>query len=135
VDEFLHAGPWFAGPKTLSALRRLGTLEGERVVPPDLGDRPGSKPEIRRLEFDGLTLVGEVDGDAFKLRAITVTSPHWELPHGLKVGSPASQISTALNQPLQPKQEPMEVVSGEAGQVSFSVHQGRISKVEITLLF
>ena len=135
VDAFLHAGPWFSGPQTLAVLRRLAPLKSERKVPLTTEFQNQTATDRRALEFDGLLLEGSVEGDTFQIQAISVTSPRWALGQGLNVGTPATRIPTALHQPHQVLQEPAESYSGEAGTVRFTLRDGLILKVDITLHF
>ena len=130
IDQFVHDAPLFMKGKSLSELRKLGTLINERL------DKSPSKyitdkiEEYITLQFDGLEIYGWVRSpEELAPIRITVTKSHWHILKGLDVGAPTEHILQTLDQPTKEMKNIFEYC-GETECVRFYLAEGKISKVE-----
>jgi|SRR5690242_5384942 hypothetical protein len=131
IDQFLRDRPAFLGGRSLQELRKLAPLRAERIekeVDPQAADR---ELEYRRLNFDGLELVGRVEAPGgFSPLQVTVTSPRWKLRQGLGVGTPVQRVESVLGPPME-QEEGMLRYQGTREQATFHVRRGVIERVEL----
>jgi len=135
IDQFVYDGPLFMKNKTLSEVRQLGVLMDEKVTYEDNPNVDNAKIEFRTFRFEGLEVSGVVDKGSFSAISIIVTDPRWPILHNLNVGTSSAQVPSALGQPPRSMKGPVEEFSGETETVKFTIHQGKINKIEFQYYF
>ncbi|HKW91628.1 MAG TPA: hypothetical protein VJX92_06995 [Methylomirabilota bacterium] len=131
IDQFLRDRPAFLGGHSLQELRKLAPLRAERIEKEADPQAAGRELEYRRLNFDGLELVGRVESPGgFSPLQVTVTSAKWKLRQGLGVGTSVQRVESLLGPPME-QEEGLLRYRGTSEQATFHVRRGVIERVEL----
>ncbi len=136
VDEWVWDAALFARNKSIQELRKLAPVVRESTTKRvDQGQEGKHTVSIHSIYFDGLVIRGIMDGEKFILDEIEITSPRWQVPNGLNVGSRGNLVPPVFGLPARELVSPKELFSGLACSVQFTSDAGRISKVSYAFFY
>lgn len=131
IDHYLRQTPVFLQDRSLAALRALGPLQREHTRTLSDPYDPIRINEFRTLVFEGLTIDGlVVSGQELWPIRVTVTSPVWEMPERLNVGTSIDRVVTVLGMPAGSTSTVFSYQGGTES-VNFSVHDETIIRIDL----
>lgn len=131
IDHYLRQTPAFLQDRSLAALRALGPLQHEHTRTLTDPYDPIRINEFRTLVFEGLTIDGlVVSGQELWPIRVTVTSPVWEMPERLNVGTSIDRIVAVLGAPTG-FAAAVHVYQGGTESLNFSVRDETIIRIDL----
>ncbi len=131
INEFVSGGWAFEFGASLADLKAVGNVQREVVSTVKNRHVENQVDEIRELYYDGLFVRAYFparDHRHFLLEEVEVTSPRFQIKHGLNVGTSVAELQRVLGQPNEIKGD-VHSYSGETDTVRFVIKNGVIAKV------
>ena len=132
INEFVSGGWAFELGASLADLKAVGKVQREVVSTVKNRHVANQIDEVRELYYDGLYVKAYFparDHKRFLLEEVEITSPRFQIKHGLNVGASVAELKAVLGQPDEVKGDVYSYF-GEADTVHFVVRGGVIIKVK-----
>ncbi len=105
-------------------LRRFGRSAADERR----GTNPCGGPK-RRLRYAGLTFTLDKNEESYSLIEVDVTSPKWDIGHGIRIGASRRSVRSAFGAP-NITSEPNALIYGDGdGTVTFRFRNHRLARV------
>ena len=134
IDKFVWEAPLFIKDKSLTALRKLAPLKFEEVYEKPNPHVPGENIEYKGLDFDGLSIFGEVKNQSELAPIhIIITDKRWQILKELNVGTNIERIEQVLGKATYEYGNTKEVkeYKGETNSIIFHTEDTSIKKIEL----
>ena len=135
IGEYIWSALPFLSDRPLASLRQLGPFREEVLTEPN-PYTPNQPYEFRRLHFHGMTVYGRViDRKAARLLhpvTVEITSPHWILAKGIRVGLHVREVQRTLGMATSIKRDSL-LYQGETDSLEFHLKDGRVSVISLLL--
>ena len=132
INEFVTRGWAFDLGTSLMDLKAVGKIEREVISTVRNPHVENQIDEVRELYYDGLYVRAYFPAKDHKrlfLEEVEITSPRFQIKHGLDVGTPVAELERVLGEPDEIKGD-VYSYSGETDTVRFVIHNGVITQVK-----